>query len=51
MLEYYRKHPCRNNFKYDHTDNKWIDVDCIICTVIMSYNSTNEVYTLDMKDL
>ena len=31
-------------------DNKWIDVDCIISTVIMSYNSTHEVYILDRND-
>ena len=47
MLQYYRKY---NKFKYDHTDSKWNDVDCIIYTVTMSYNSTNEVYTLDRND-
>src|ERR1700738_217709 len=51
MLQYYRKYPGRNKFKYDHTDSKWIDVDCIISMVTMSYNSTNEVYTLDRNDL
>jgi hypothetical protein len=50
MLQYYRKYPGRNKFKYDHTNSKWIDVDCIISTVTMSYNSTNEVYTLDRND-
>jgi hypothetical protein len=50
MLQYYRKYPCHNKFNYDHTDSKWIDVDCIISTVTMSYNSTNEVYTLDRND-
>jgi hypothetical protein len=50
MLQYYRKYPCRNKFKYDHTDSKWIDVDCIISTVTMSYNFTNKVYTLDRND-
>jgi hypothetical protein len=50
MLQYYRKYPCRNKFKYDHMDSKWIDVDCITSTVTMSYNSTNEVYTLDRND-
>ena len=51
MLQYYRKHPGRNKYKYDHIDSKWIDVDCVISTVTMSYNSTNEVYTLDRNDL
>ena len=37
-------------FKYDHTNSKWIDVDCIISMVTTSYNSTNEVYTLDRND-
>jgi hypothetical protein len=50
MLQYYRNHLGRNKFKYDHTNNKWIDVDCIIITMIMSYNFTNEVYTLDRND-
>ena len=50
MLQYYNKHLCRNKFKYDHTDNKWIDIDCIISTVTMSYKITNEVYTLDRND-
>ena len=50
MLQYYRKHPGRNKLKYDHKDSKWIDIDCIISTVTMSYNSTNEVYTLDRND-
>jgi hypothetical protein len=31
MLQYYRKLPCRNKFKYDYTDSKWIDVDCVYC--------------------
>jgi hypothetical protein len=50
MLQYYEKYPGRNKFKYDHTDSKWIDADCIISTVTMSYNFTNEVYTLDRND-
>ena len=50
MLQYYRKHPGRDKFKYDHTDSQWIDIDCVISTVTMTYNSTNEVYTLDRND-
>ena len=50
MLQYYRKHHGRNKFKYDHTNIKWIDVGCIMFFVTMSYNYTNEVYTLDMND-
>lgn len=47
MFQDYRKYVGRDKFKYDHTDSKWIDVDCVICTVTMTYNSINEVYTLD----
>jgi hypothetical protein len=50
MLQYFRKHPGRDKFKYDHTDSQWIDIDCVISTVTMSYNPTNEIYTLDMND-
>jgi hypothetical protein len=46
MLQNYRKHPGYNKFKYDHMDSKWIDVDFIIFIITMSYNSTNEVYTM-----
>ena len=50
MLQYYRKHLGCNKFKYDHTADKGIDVDCIISTITMSYKPTNEVYTLDRND-
>ena len=50
MLQYYQKHLGHNNFKYDHTNSKWIDVDYVISIITMSYNSTNEVYTLDRND-
>ena len=50
MLQYYMKHLGRNKFKYDHTNSKWIDVDCIISIMTMSYNATNKVYTLDRID-
>ena len=47
MLQYYRNHPGHNKIKYDQSNNKWIDVDCIISIISMSYN---EVYTLDRID-
>ena len=50
MLQYYKKHPGHNKFKYDHTDSKWIDLDYDISIVTMSYNSTNEVCTLNRND-
>ena len=50
MLQYYRKYIGRDKFKYDHTDSKWIDIDCIICTVTLAYNPGNGVYSLDQND-
>ncbi len=41
----------RNKFMYDHMDSIWIDLNCVISIVTMSYNSTNKVYTLDRNDL
>ena len=46
----YRIHHGRDKFKFDYTDSKWIDVDCVVSIVSMSYNSTNEVSTLDRND-
>ena len=50
MLQYYRKHPGCNKFKYDHIISKLIAINCVISIVTMRYNSINEVYTLDKND-
>ena len=50
VSQYYRKYSSPNKFKYDYINSKWIDVDCVISTVTMSYKFTHEVYTLDMSD-
>ena len=50
MLQYFRKLPGHLKFKYDATDSRWIDVDAIITTVTVEYNSSNDVYTLDLED-
>ena len=50
MLQYFRKIPGNMKFKYDHTNNTWIDVDAIITTVIVECNSATDVYTLDLED-
>lgn len=50
MLQYFWKFPGHLKFKYDHTDTRWIDVDTIISTVTLEYNSTTDVYTLDSND-
>ena len=46
MLQYYQKHVGQAKFRYDHTDSKWIDVDCIFCTMTMTYNLVNKVHSL-----
>ena len=50
MMQYYRMHLGCDKFIYDHTNSKWIDVDCIISTMTMGYNATNDAYTLDRID-
>lgn len=35
-----------NKLKYDHIDNKWIDINCVNSIVTMSYNATQKIYTL-----
>ena len=50
MLQYCRKHLGRSKFKYDHTYGKRMHVDCVISIVTMSYQFTNDVYTLDRND-
>lgn len=50
MLDYYKKHPDHNKYKCDHTCSIWIDVGCIMSTMTMSHNVTNEVYTIDKID-
>ena len=47
MLQYYIKHMGRNKAKYDHTNSKWIYVDCIISTLTINYIATNKLCTLD----
>ena len=50
MLRHYKKHPSCNKGKYDHTNSKWIDVDCIISIVPISYNATHEIFIVDRID-
>ena len=45
------KHLGCNKFKFDHTNSKWIDVDCIIYTMTISFNSPNEIYPLKRIDV
>lgn len=50
LLQYFRKVPGLNKFKYDHTDTRWIDVDTVITTVTLEYSSSTDVYTLATED-
>ena len=50
MLSWFNKAPGQLKFKYDHSDWKWIDLDSIISTVTMSFNSNTNLYSLDPVD-
>ena len=50
MLNWFKSAPGRNKFKYDVTDTQWIDIDSVICIVALTYNPTNNLYTLQEKD-
>lgn len=50
FMQWFRKHPDQMKFKYDHADCKWINVDTIIWTITVSYNSMSKIYTLDHVD-
>ena len=50
MLNWFKNAPGRNKFKYDVTDTQWIDIDSVICTVALSFNSRYNVYTLEEND-
>lgn len=51
LLQYFRKVPGLNKFKYDHTDTRWIDVDTVITTVTLEYSCSTDVYTLATEDV
>ena len=50
MLNWFKIAPGRNKFKYDVTDTQWIDIDSVICTIALSFNSGTNVYTLEEND-
>ena len=50
FLQYFSKTSGLNKYKYDHSDTKWIDIECIITTVILSFNSMNSMYTVNLED-
>ena len=50
FLNYFRKIPGFQKFKYDHYDSIWVDVYSIICTVTMSYDAEIDSFELDHGD-
>ena len=50
FLNYFRKVPGFYKFKYDHCDSIWVDVDTIICTIIVSFNADSDVFELDIVE-
>lgn len=50
MLNWFKRMPGRNKFKYEVTDTQWIDIDSVISTVALSFNSRSNIYTLDEND-
>ena len=50
LLNWFKRAPGRNKFKYDVTDTQWIDLDSVISTVALSYNGRTNVYTLEEND-
>ena len=51
MLAWFKKIPGQLKFKYDLSDWKWIDLDSVISTVTMSFNSNTNLYSLDPADV
>jgi hypothetical protein len=35
-------------FKYNESDLQWVDLDTVISTVTLSYNSNRNLYSLDL---
>ena len=50
FMQWFRKVCGKFKFKFDRAYGKWIDVDTIILTVTLSYNPTQNVYTLDFDN-
>ena len=51
MLAWFKKIPVQLKFKYDLSDWKWTDLDSLISTVTMSFNSNTNLYSLDPVDV
>jgi hypothetical protein len=49
-LNYYSRGPGRLKFRYDLSDSNWVDVESIISSVALTYNSATKMYSLDSED-
>ena len=50
MLQYYTEYHGHNKFKYDHTNCKWSDIDCIISNVKGHSRLGNYFWDKGLKD-
>lgn len=50
MFNWFSKGTGRNKYKYDVTDTQWIDVDCIISSIALTFDSRHNVYCLANED-
>lgn len=50
LLNWFKRAPGRNKFKYDATDTQWIDVDSVISTIALSFNNRTNIYSLEEND-
>jgi len=46
MLNWFKRKPSRNKFKYEVTIIQWIDINNVHCTIALSFNSKTNVYIL-----
>jgi hypothetical protein len=51
LMNYFFKFKGHLKFKYDVTNNKWIDIKFIIILVTMTYNKAWNVYTFASADV
>ena len=50
MLNWFKSAPGKNKYKYDVADTQWIDIESVICTIALSFNSNSNIYTLREAD-
>ena len=50
MFNWFSKGPGHNKYNYDVTGTQWIDVDCIISSVALTFDSRHNVYCLADQD-